>query len=111
METITDVKVIRQMLDVEKSACTIIDEAKQEANKLIEEARNESRKIVEETKKEIIQRTEVLESQLQEEAEEEINRIHASKQDMLEIIKQKSHLKREQAVEIVSEFLFKTIVD
>jgi len=111
METITDVTVILQMLDIEKSACKIIDEAKQEASKLIEEARNESRCLIEQTKQEIYRRSKVMERQSQEEAEEEIKRIHASKQDSLEKIKQQTQLKRELAVKIVSQFLLKTIVD
>ena len=107
METTTDIYIINQMLDVEKNACQIIQEAKEKGNKLIAEARDEAKRIIEATQKDLDQKALTLEQELREETEKEVERIKANKQNAIEMIEKQSILKKELAIKKLRKFLFK----
>ncbi|MBN2372669.1 hypothetical protein JXL19_02620 [bacterium] len=53
METFSDTTLIDQMIEVEKMACRIIEDAKEKGNIILNQARDEARRIVESTEADI----------------------------------------------------------
>ncbi|MGA1842100.1 MAG: hypothetical protein ACMUIU_15885 [bacterium] len=111
METLSDTKIINQMLNIEKNACQIVENAIEKGNKVITEAREEAERLIEKRKQELSNDLLALEKKLQEETEKEAARIKAEKQQTLEMIDKQTISKKELTIKKICEFLFKQIMD
>jgi len=111
METSIDINIIHQMLGIEKSACQIIEEAKETGNRLISETRSESKRLIESTKKELSENAGELERKIQAEAEKEVKRIKSEKKNILEVVDKQAELRKEMAVKRIIKFLFKEVLE
>lgn len=110
MENLTDNLIINEMLEVDKNASIIINEAKEEGNRIVKQARKETKQLIELTKEEIENDYSVLEKRLKKDAEERINNIILQKESLLKEIEKKAELKNGLALKKVKNFLFESVL-
>ncbi|MGA1864771.1 MAG: hypothetical protein ACMUHX_06880 [bacterium] len=111
METLSDIKIINQMLSIEKNACQIVENAKEKGNKVITETREETERLIEKKKQELKNNLLALEKKLQEQTGKEVVRIKTEKQQVFEMIEKQRISKKELTIKKIREFLFKQVMD
>lgn len=106
MLPVTETNILEKMLDADKNACLIIEEAKNKANAMIIQARVKAQKLIEKTRQEQEKIRQAMEDKLLYEGENEVARLLAEKDKYIQAINKKAFQQREQLLQELRTILF-----
>lgn len=102
----TGITIIEKMLEADKNACRVLEEAKEKAEAIIQQAKFEARKLIDKTKIDLQHKHESLERKVLFEAEKEVNIIIQEKKKYLQEIERHSLQGHKQVIQELKKILF-----
>ncbi len=106
MSELSGITVIEKLLEADKNACQVLEEAKEKANIIIRQAKIEARKLIDKTKSDIQQNHESLKGRLFFEGEKEIDNIITEKKKYLQKIEKHALQQHKQVIQKLRKILF-----
>jgi vacuolar-type H+-ATPase subunit H len=106
MQGATESSLIEEMLEVERNACRVLEEAKEKGNQMVVQARSEARRMMEITREDLQKDREAMGKRLDLEGQEEVAQIMADKENALQRIKVHACQQRERVLQCLREMLF-----
>ena len=103
-------ELLAKMLRIEKNACSILEEAKEKANKSLNLTRNDARGLMRDTNESLDKNREQIKEQLINEAKQEVMKINEQKKQALDRIDIQANQKKEEAICSIKKYLFNHVL-
>ena len=99
MECARETSVIGKMLQTDKEACRLLEEAVEKSNIIVLHAKDNAQKLLQKTKEDLQRKQESLQKRLMSEGEKEAAQIMAKKEEYLKELKTRAVQYRTQALD------------